>query len=300
MSPPNPPPKSPRMDNLAVLSNIHSKFNKEVNDQHTHKHPLGHGRQGHHDIHTQHGHGHGHRLQDQVDGDRVMGAGGGGQGRGGEGGVVYHPLGRKQVMEGYPPTPAHPPPHPHGPGHDQQDQLQHGGRGVVTLPPPIVTATHHHSVPTSTATPRFDIHPPTPPTPSSTGTNQNTSIPLRPAHLNHKTINPSHVTQGEGLELERHSNNEGGSVGVGVGVGVLEGGLERPGVLGRLRGAFLNKSPMSKTWARKSYLQELESLAPSSPTSPTRSNWAGVGSRSVPVTPTHTDPDIDLEGQRRM
>lgn len=103
-------------------------------------------------------------------------------------------------------------------------------------------------------------------------------------------------------------NSGVGSGAMGIGIGGIEGGAiqdsshgngngqtQGQGMMGRFKTTFLskNRGPMSKTWAKKSYLDDLETIGPSSPTSPTRSNWVGPGSRSAPVSP------ADLEGQRR-
>jgi hypothetical protein len=63
--------------------------------------------------------------------------------------------------------------------------------------------------------------------------------------------------------------------------------------MNRFKTTFLskNKGPMSKTWARKSYLDELESIAPSSPTSPRM--------HSAPVSPGHGHGDLE-SGMRRI
>jgi hypothetical protein len=65
--------------------------------------------------------------------------------------------------------------------------------------------------------------------------------------------------------------------------------------MSRFKTTFLskNKGPMSKTWARKSYLDELESMAPSSPR--THSHSA-----SAPVSPVvgHGHGGGDLESGR--
>ena len=66
--------------------------------------------------------------------------------------------------------------------------------------------------------------------------------------------------------------------------------------MSRFKTTFLskNKGPMSKTWARKSYLDELESMAPTSPphTSP------GVY-RSAPITPLDHGEGGDLESGKQ-
>jgi len=249
-------------------------------------------------------------------------------------GPVHHPLGRTLAREGYPPA------------HQYPDQIRRNGN-ETSLPPPIKTTNHHgdqHQT-ASTPTPRLNIQPPSPPSPTGpdaypgTGTEQ----PLRPSHLNHKTIQPHTVEREMGLvELERQDNRptreaaaraEAGAGGIvsgeeiggisrvgsgamGIGIGGTEGSAthgsshgdgqgngngqtQGQGIMGRFKTTFLskNRGPMSKTWAKKSYLDDLESIGPSSPTSPTnsRSNWVGVGpgSRSAPVSP------ADLEGQRR-
>lgn len=102
---------------------------------------------------------------------------------------------------------------------------------------------------------------------------------------------------GIGIGGTEGSATHGSSHGDGQGNG--NGQTQGQGIMGRFKTTFLskNRGPMSKTWAKKSYLDDLESIGPSSPTSPTnsRSNWVGVGpgSRSAPVSP------ADLEGQRR-
>jgi len=320
--PPLPPPKSPRMDHTPVLPNIHSN----LEDKHKHQHERdrqphrvddnsNEGTSGqnraHAHVQTQtptHSHSHGHS---QV-------------------GPVHHPLGRTLAREGYPPT------------HQYPDQTRRDGNGNEigpSLPPPIKTTNHHgdqHQT-ASTPTPRFNIQPPSPPTDSY----HDPALPLRPAHLNHKTIQPHTVEREMGLvELERQDNrlmreaaarseagaggvvsgeeiggiSGVGSGGMGIGIGGIKGGAthgsshgvgqgngqtQGQGMMGRFKTTFLskNRAPMSKTWAKKSYLDDLETIGPSSPTSPTnsRSNWVGVGpgSRSAPVSP------ADLEGQRR-
>lgn len=316
--PPQPPPKSPRMDHTPVLPNIHSN----LEDKHKHHHERD--RQLHRvddnnnqgssgqavpraPAHTQtHSHGH-----PQV-------------------GPVHHPLGRTLAREGYPPT------------HQYPDQMRRNGEGDgigPSLPPPIKTTNHHgdqHQT-ASTPRPRFNIQPPSPPTDSY----HDPALPLRPSHLNHKTIQPHTVEREMGLvELERQDNRSTreavaraeakaeaggiasgqeiggisrvGSGSMGIGIGGIEGGVihgsshengngqgngkgQGQGMMGRFKTTFLskNRGPMSKTWAKKSYLDDLESIGPSSPTSPTRSNWVGPGTRSAPVSP------ADLEGQRR-
>jgi hypothetical protein len=78
------------------------------------------------------------------------------------------------------------------------------------------------------------------------------------------------------------------------------GGGGGGGMLDRLKSSLLTggRGPMSKTWARKSYVEELESIGPSSPTRTT-------GFRSMPVSP-HTQnhergsgPDLESQSQRR-
>lgn len=63
------------------------------------------------------------------------------------------------------------------------------------------------------------------------------------------------------------------------------------GIMSRFKTTFLskNKGPMSKTWARKSYLDELESMAPSSPPLTSREF------RSAPITPLDHGEGGDLE-----
>ena len=318
--PPLPPPKSPRMDHSTTLPGIHSHLEDK------HKHHPERDRQSHRvDDNINQGTSgqaapHAHALgqthfHSQSHGHSQVGP-------------VHHPLGRIAAREGYPPT------------HQYPDQTRRNGN-EPSLPPPIKTTNHHgdpHQT-ASTPTPRLNIQPPSPPSPtgpdaySSTGTGQ----PLRPSHLNHKTIHPhTHTVQREmGLvELERQDNRptreaaaraEAGAGGIasseeiggisrvgsgGIGVGGTEGGAthgsshgvgqgngqtQGQGMMGRFKTTFLskNRGPMSKTWAKKSYLDDLETIGSSSPTSPTRSNWVGPGSRSAPVSP------ADLEGQRR-
>ena len=70
------------------------------------------------------------------------------------------------------------------------------------------------------------------------------------------------------------------------------------GIMSRFKTTFLskNKGPMSKTWARKSYLDELESMAPTSPPATSPREF-----RSDPVIPHDHSGGRDLEsGARRI
>ena len=140
--------------------------------------------------------------------------------------------------------------------------------GPSPLPlPPAHTAQHHpsanhhhhgqHPQPhvNTTGGPRLFIQPPTPDNPSPPPALQvrslNTPNPVQ------GNLHPNIDGSGMKHEGQGGTNEEDGG----------EGGRGGGGMMSRFKTTFLskNKGPMSKTWARKSYLDELESMAPTSP-----------------------------------
>lgn len=136
--------------------------------------------------------------------------------------------------------------------------------------------------------PKLHIQPPTPDNPTPPPPLQIRSLNINtPSNPNTQVLNNNQHGQTNEGRQEGGRSHEGalneGEGGVGGGGG---------GVLSRFKTTFLskNKGPMSKTWARKSYLDELESMAPTSPTSPRSYPYPHSVSVSAPVSP------HDLEG----
>ena len=155
------------------------------------------------------------------------------------------------------------------------------------LPPAALTANHypsatrHHPQPhvNTSEGPRLYIQPPTPDNPA-------------PPALQVRSLNTPNSIGERVHSTNRSSGEHEGQGGVNA---QGEGGGE--GIMSRFKTTFLskNKGPMSKTGARKSYLDELESMAPTSPTSTSPRNY-----RSAPVTPHgHGQGQGDLESGRQ-
>jgi len=148
------------------------------------------------------------------------------------------------------------------------------------------SANHHHPQPhvNTSEGPRLYIQPPTPENPAPP------ALQVRSLNTPNPIINNTgnSTNEGSGRKPIGGNNEEDDRTG---------GGGE--GIMSRFKTTFLskNKGPMSKTWARKSYLDELESMAPTSPTSTSPRNY-----RSAPVTPHghgHGDGQGDLESGRQ-
>lgn len=146
------------------------------------------------------------------------------------------------------------------------------------------SANHHHSSQNPQPLVNLSAGPRLSPTPDNSS----------PPTLQVRSLNtPSKNQTGHGNPMDEVSHSR--SKGEGRS-GINEQGGE--GIVNRFKTTFLakNKGPMSKTWARKSYLDELESMAPTSPplTSPREF-------RSAPITPLDHGEGRDLEsGQREM
>jgi len=168
--------------------------------------------------------------------------------------------------------------------------------GPSPLPlPPAHTATHHPSANhhhhaqqpqpdvDTTGGPRLYIQPPTPDNPAPP------ALQVRSLNTPNAIVNNTGNSTNEGSGRKPTDGNNGEEESTGGGGG--------EGIMNRFKTTFLskNKGPMSKTWARKSYLDELESMAPTSPTSASPRNY-----RSAPVTPHgHGDGQGDLESGRQ-
>jgi hypothetical protein len=124
------------------------------------------------------------------------------------------------------------------------------------------SANHHHSSQqpqphvNTTGGPRLFIQPPTPDDPSPPP-----ALQVRSLNTPNPIVNNTTNTMNEGP----HSKSKPKGEGQGQGGDNEQGG--GVGIMSRFKPTFLskNKGPMSKTWARKSYLDELESMAPTSP-----------------------------------
>ena len=158
----------------------------------------------------------------------------------------------------------------------------------------LPSATHHHSPQhpshrgESDGGPRLSIQPPTP------------EISSPPA-LQVRSLNttPNNHT---GQEIVNSMNEDPQSKSRGEGQGGInqQGGGIGEGIMSRFKTTFLskNKGPMSKTWARKSYLDELENMAPTSPPATSPREY-----RSAPILPLDHGGHGDLEsgqGIRRI
>jgi hypothetical protein len=168
----------------------------------------------------------------------------------------------------------------HGLSLQRQPHRDTQGTGPSPLPlPPAHTAQHHpsanhhhhaqHPQPhvNTTGGPRLFIQPPTPDNPSPPP-----ALQVRSLNTPNPIVNNTTNTMNEGPHSKSKPKGEGQSQG-----GITEqGGGE--GIMSRFKTTFLskNKGPMSKTWARKSYLDGLESMAPSSPRTHFHSTFAPV------------------------
>jgi hypothetical protein len=198
-----------------------------------------------------------------------------------------------------------------GGGGGQEGQGDHGLRlqrqphrniqetGPSPLPlPAALTANHdpsanHHTAQhpqphvNTTGGPRLFIQPPTP---------DNTSPPpaLQVRSLNTPNTIVNNTTNAMNEGPPSKSKIAGGGQGQG-GDNEQGGGV---GIMSRFKTTFLskNKGPMSKTWARKSYLDELESMAP---TSPPATSTSPRNHRSAPATPHVHGDGGDLESGRQ-
>ena len=116
--------------------------------------------------------------------------------------------------------------------------------------------------------PRLQIQPPTP---------EHQSPPPPPLQIRPLNTSPPHT---QPITNSKRGENQQGQVPV-------HAPNAEVGVLSRFKTTFLsrNKGPMSKTWSKKSYLDELESMAPTSP-----------GSRSAPVSSDSNPGDLESGG----
>jgi hypothetical protein len=159
-------------------------------------------------------------------------------------------------------------------GHDLQRQprrdTQKTGPSPLPLPPAHTaqhhpSANHHHHTQqpqphvNTSGGPRLFIQPPTPDNPSPPPALQVRSLNTPPTNqigqvnVDSRNEGPHSKSKPKGKGQGQGGDNEQGGGGVGI--------------MSRFKTTFLskNKGPMSKTWARKSYLDELESMAPTSP-----------------------------------
>jgi hypothetical protein len=171
--------------------------------------------------------------------------------------------------------------------------------GPSPLPlPAALTANHHPSANHHTAQhpqphvnttggPRLFIQPPTPDNPSPPP-----ALQVRSLNTPNPIVNNTTNTMNEGPHSRSKLEGEGGGQ---SGITEQGGGV---GIMSRFKITFLskNKGPMSKTWARKSYLDELESMAPSSPRTHSHSTSATVS----PVVGHGGDLESGRHGMRRI
>jgi len=115
--------------------------------------------------------------------------------------------------------------------------------------------------------PRLQIQPPTP---------EHQSPPPPPLQIRPLNTSSPHT---QPITNSKRGENQQGQV--------HNPTAEAEGVLSRFKTTFLskNKGPMSKTWSKKSYLDELESMAPTSP-----------GSHSAPISSGSNPGDLESGG----
>jgi len=171
--------------------------------------------------------------------------------------------------------------HPGGHELSRQPHRDNQETGPARLPA-VVTAQHHVQPHTHHGSnqhqhqnqrdrqegdgPRLQIQPPTP---------EHQSPPPPPLQIRPLNTSPPHTR----TINPKHDENQQGQV--------HNPKAEAEGVLSRFKTTFLskNRGPMSKTWTKKSYLDELESMAPTSP-----------GSHSAPVSPGSNPEDLESGG----